>query len=145
MQKKTMTIRLAACLLALAVAAPAFADTAGPAPAAKPSRRGNGAGFFAPFPFDGGEAVYKGVCQGCHMPDAKGAVGAGAYPALAKNENLETAAYPVGMVLKGQKAMPGLGMQLDDQQVADVVNYVRTHFGNKYKDKVKPEDVKLMR
>jgi mono/diheme cytochrome c family protein len=145
MQKKTVMIRLAAYLLALAVAAPAFADTAGPAPAAKPSRRGNGAGFFAPFPFDGGEAIYKGVCQGCHMPDAKGAVGAGAYPALAKNENLETAAYPVGMVLKGQKAMPGLGMQLDDQQVADVVNYVRSHFGNKYKDKVKPEDVKALR
>ena len=31
------------------------------------------------------------------------------------------------------------------QQIADVVNYVRSHFGNKYKDKVKPEDVKLMR
>ena len=92
-----------------------------------------------------GEAVYTGICQGCHMPDAKGAVGAGAYPALAKNENLETAAYPVAMVLKGQKAMPGLGMQLDDQQVADVVNYVRTHFGNKYRDKVKPEDVKAAR
>src|SRR6266481_1067964 len=112
MQKKILTIRLAACLLALAVAAPALADTAGPAPAAKPSRRGNGAGFFAPFPFDGGEAIYKGVCQGCHMPDAKGAVGAGAYPALAKNENLETAAYPVSIVLKGQKAMPFFAMQL---------------------------------
>jgi mono/diheme cytochrome c family protein len=49
------------------------------------------------------------------------------------------------MVLKGQKAMPGLGMQLDDQQVADVVNYVRTHFGNKYKDKVTPADVKAAR
>jgi mono/diheme cytochrome c family protein len=145
METKTMTIRLAAGLLALTVAAPAFADTAGPAPAAKPSRRGNGAGFFSPFPFEGGEAIYKGVCQGCHMPDAKGAVGAGAYPALAKNENLETAAYPVSMVLKGQKAMPGLGLQLDDQQVADVVNYVRTHFGNKYKDKVKPADVKALR
>jgi mono/diheme cytochrome c family protein len=144
MQNKTMKFRLAIALLALGIAAPAFADTAGPT-VAKPARRGNGAGFFAPFPFDGGEAIYKGVCAGCHMPDAKGAVGAGAYPALAKNEKLETAAYPISMVLKGQKAMPGLGMQLDDQQVADVVNYVRTNFGNKYKDKVKPADVKAMR
>jgi mono/diheme cytochrome c family protein len=142
MQTKTAKFLLAVALLTLGFAAPAFADTAGPAPK---SSRGTGAGFLANFPFDGGEAIYKGVCQGCHMSDAKGAVGAGLYPALAKDENLETAAYPVAMVLKGQKAMPGLGMQLDDQQVADVVNYVRTHFGNKYKDRVKPEDVKVMR
>jgi cytochrome c5 len=147
-----MTIRLlAGAVLALTATAaldfgavPARADTAGPAP--KPPAHGPAiSGFFSPFPFQGGEAIYKGVCQGCHMPDAKGAVGAGAYPALAKNENLETAAYPVSIVLKGQKAMPFFGMQLNDQQIADVVNYVRTHFGNKYRDKVKPEDVKALR
>src|SRR6478609_1187316 len=138
--KSTMTIRLFALALALTTTA-ALADTAGPAP--KPDAHGpNISGFFSPFPFQGGEAIYKGVCQGCHMPDAKGAVGAGAYPALAKNENLETAAYPVSIVLKGQKAMPFFAMQLDDQQIADVVNYVRTHFGNKYKDRVKAADVK---
>ena len=92
-----------------------------------------------------GEDIYKGICQGCHMPDAKGAVGAGAYPALAKDENLETAGYPVSVVLKGQKAMPFFAMQLNDQQIADVVHYVRSHFGNKYRDKVKPEDVKALR
>jgi mono/diheme cytochrome c family protein len=146
-----MTIRLRICaVLMLATASafdfgavPARADTAGPAPKAKGPA--NFAGFFSPFPFEGGEAIYKGVCQGCHMPDAKGAVGAGAYPALAKNENLETAAYPVSIVLKGQKAMPFFAMQLDDQQIADVVNYVRSHFGNKYRDKVKPADVKALR
>ena len=31
----------------------------------------------APFSMQGGEAVYRGVCQGCHMSDAKGATGAG--------------------------------------------------------------------
>jgi mono/diheme cytochrome c family protein len=92
-----------------------------------------------------GEELFANVCQGCHMPDAKGAVGAGMYPALAKNEKLETAGYPVGVVVKGQKAMPPLGPYFSDAQIADVVNYIRTHFGNKYKDKVKPEDVKLMR
>ena len=119
----------------------ALADTAAPQPAGV----GGFSDFFAPFPFRGGEAIFQGVCQGCHMPDAKGATGAGAYPALARDRNLETAAYPISIILKGKKAMPGLGLQLDDQQIADVVNYVRTHFGNRYRDKVKPEDVKLQR
>jgi mono/diheme cytochrome c family protein len=138
-----MTIRLLTCAVLMLATTSAWADTAGPAPKAKGPA--NFAGFFSPFPFESGEAIYKGVCQGCHMPDAKGAVGAGAYPALAKDENLETAGYPISIVLKGQKAMPFFAMQLNDQQIADVVNYVRTHFGNKYKDKIKPEDVKLMR
>ncbi len=142
--KSKMTIRLFAGAVLALTATAASADTAGPAP--KPEAHGpNISGFFSPFPFQGGEAIYKGVCQGCHMPDAKGAVGAGAYPALAKNENLETAAYPVSIVLKGQKAMPFFGMQLNDQQIADVVSYVRTHFGNKYKNKITAADVKALR
>ena len=141
---KTMkTLLTIAALAALTTAA--LADNAGPAPKPQTGHRGNSNGFFSPFPFDGGEAIYKGVCAGCHMPDAKGAVGAGMYPALAKNENLETAGYPVGVIVKGQKAMPALGAFFSDVQVANVVNYIRTHFGNKYKDKVKPEDVKLIR
>jgi mono/diheme cytochrome c family protein len=141
MEKNHMKNRLAVTTaLLLSVVAPAFADTAAPSP---PPTTLSGRGGM--FPMQGGEAIYKGVCQGCHMPDAKGAVGAGMYPALAKNENLETAGYPVGVVVKGQKAMPPLGPYFSDKQVADVVNYVRTHFGNSYKDKVKPEDVKLIR
>jgi mono/diheme cytochrome c family protein len=30
---------------------------------------------------------------------------------------------------------------LTDAQIADVVNYVRSHFGNRYKDKITPEQV----
>ncbi len=97
------------------------------------------------YSYQTGKEIYEHVCQGCHMPDAKGAVGAGMYPALAKDEKLETAGYPVGVIVGGQKAMPALGGMLSDQQVADVVNYVRSHFGNKYSDKVKPADVKVMR
>lgn len=92
----------------------------------------------------GGEAVFKTICQACHMPDAKGAVGAGAYPALAGNPNLEAAQYPIIMVINGRKAMPSF-RDLTDQQVADVVNYVRSHFGNAYKDAVKADDVKTIR
>jgi len=96
-------------------------------------------------PYQGGEAIFKGVCQGCHMPDAKGVVGAGAYPALAHNSKLETAGYAIAVVVNGQKAMPALGSMMTDQQIADVINYIRSNFNNSYKDKVAPADVKLAR
>ena len=132
-------VHLAAAALLFATTISVFADTAAPPPPRRPSQRGG------MFPMKDGEAIYVGVCQGCHMPDAKGAVGAGAYPALAKNANLEIAGYPIGVIVKGQKAMPPFADSFSDEQIANVVNYVRTHFGNKYRDKVKPEDVKSMR
>jgi len=108
--------------------------------------QGSGAGGFRQgFPEQGGEALYKNICQGCHMPNAQGAVGAGMYPALAKNPKLEVAGYPIAVVVNGQKAMPAFGNMLNDQQIADVINFVRTHFGNNYKDAVKPADVKAAR
>ena len=106
---------------------------------------GGGGRGFRGFTEQGGEALYKGICQGCHMPNAQGAVGAGMYPALAKNPKLEVAGYPIAVVVNGQKAMPAFGSMLSDQQIADVINYVRTHFGNNYKDAVKPADVKAAR
>ena len=36
-----------------------------------------------------GAALYRGICQGCHMPDGRGAVGAGRYPPLAGNDRLD--------------------------------------------------------
>ena len=97
------------------------------------------------YPEQTGEGLYKSICQGCHMPDAKGATGAGAYPALAGNKKLGAKAYPAMVVLKGQKAMPEFGSSFSDAQVAEVVNYVRTHFGNSYTDAVAPDEVKALR
>jgi mono/diheme cytochrome c family protein len=88
-----------------------------------------------------GEVIYRTVCQGCHMPDAQGAVGAGAYPALASDPKLAEAEYPVLVVVNGSKGMPPFGKLLNDEQVAAVVNYVRSHFGNSYPDSVSPADV----
>lgn len=122
-----------ALIAALCLSSSAFAQGAG---------AGGGRGGFTE---QGGEAIFKNVCQGCHMAQAQGAVGAGMYPALAKNPKLEVAGYPVSVVVNGQKAMPAFGGMFSDQQVADVVNYVRTHFGNTYKDKVTPADVKAAR
>jgi len=92
-----------------------------------------------------GEEIYHVLCQGCHMPDAKGAIGAGAYPALKDNPRLAAAVYPLTVVLNGQRAMPPFGADLSDAQVANVINYVRTHFGNHYKDAVTPAAVKAAR
>ena len=92
-----------------------------------------------------GEAIFKSVCQGCHMSDAKGAKGVAQYPALASDTNLAGAPYPIYMVLKGQGAMPGFASVMSDQQIADVVNYVRSHFGNQYEDLVQVTDVKSLR
>jgi mono/diheme cytochrome c family protein len=92
-----------------------------------------------------GEAIFQGVCQGCHMPQGQGAAGAGAYPALAGNPRLASKAYPAFMVVNGNKAMPSLGAMFDDDQVAAVVNYVRSHFGNSYTDQVTAAEVKALR
>jgi mono/diheme cytochrome c family protein len=92
-----------------------------------------------------GEQIFTHICQGCHMPDAKGAIGAGHYPALAANPKLASGAYPAVMVMNGRGGMPSFAMLLNDQQVADVVNYVRTHFGNHYTDALTADQVKAFR
>ena len=97
------------------------------------------------YPQRSGEDLYRGLCQGCHMPDAKGAAGAGAYPALANNARLIAGIYPITVVVHGQRAMPSFGSDLSDEQIANVINYVRTHFGNHYKDAVTPAAVKAAR
>ena len=43
------------------------------------------------FEEQGGEAIFKSVCQGCHMSDAKGAKGVAQSPALASDTNLANA------------------------------------------------------
>jgi mono/diheme cytochrome c family protein len=92
-----------------------------------------------------GEQLYMRVCAACHMPDGKGAEGAGFYPALADNPRLASGGYPAYVIMKGMNGMPPLGELMSDEQVADVVNYVRTHFGNEYSDAVQPDEVSVLR
>lgn len=89
-----------------------------------------------------GEDLFQGICQGCHMEGGQGATGAGAYPALKGNPRVASAAYPIYMVVNGQGGMPGFKDYLSDEQVAEVVNYVRTHLGNSFTDAVSVEDVR---
>jgi mono/diheme cytochrome c family protein len=102
-----------------------------------------------------GEQIYTHICQGCHMPGGVGATGAGFYPKLAADKKLVSWEFAAITVLNGRNAMPPFGVpsigggqflatQLTDAQVADVVNYVRSHFDNKYKATVTAEKVKQL-
>jgi len=100
-----------------------------------------------------GADIYGHICQGCHMAQGQGAVGAGHYPKLAGNPALVSWQYVALTVLNGKNGMPAFGLpgdpfifpfgavHLSDAQVADVVNYVRGHFGNQWKGSVTAEQV----
>lgn len=84
----------------------------------------------------GGADLFDNVCAACHQPDGKGAVGAAAYPPLAGDKKLASSDFVLTALFKGLRGMPPLGDMMTDEQIADVVNYVRTHFGNSYADAV---------
>ncbi len=99
-----------------------------------------------------GAEIYSHVCQGCHMPEAQGAVGAGRYPKLAGDPQLASWEFVALTVVGGRSGMPAFGRQgaeplaflsarLDDGEIARVVNYVRSHFGNRYKETITAGDV----
>jgi mono/diheme cytochrome c family protein len=91
-----------------------------------------------------GEATYREICQACHMANAEGGQGAGVVPALAKNAHLADKDFMLTRVLRGKGGMPAFAGMLTPVQVEGVTNYVRTHFGNDYKDAVTPADVRRL-
>jgi len=102
-----------------------------------------------------GQQIFERICSGCHMSAGQGAVGAGFYPKLAGDKKLVSWEYAAITVLNGRNGMPAFGLpaeeaqqtravQLSDAQVADVVNYVRSHFDNKYKPSVTTKQVKAL-
>jgi mono/diheme cytochrome c family protein len=103
-----------------------------------------------------GEQVYRQICQGCHMPDGGGAVGAGSYPAFRGNPNLASSRYLAVIVLDGRRNMPAFRRPeqqdfffpptwLSDQQVADVVNYLRSEFGGIADEPITAADVAALK
>jgi len=102
-----------------------------------------------------GKQIYERICQGCHMPDAKGAIGAGKYPALAGDPALASRQFMALTVLNGRRNMPafgskhavgfgGPGATLSDAEIAAVINYVRANFGNHFTDAISPEEVSAL-
>jgi mono/diheme cytochrome c family protein len=103
-----MLVRLAIALSALSLSPlTAFAQNAAPSSPAVLSP-----GFR--FVETGGEQLFANVCQGCHMADARGATGAGSYPSLVADKNLEAAGYPLAIVVNGQRGMPAFGYMMSD-------------------------------
>ena len=136
---------LTGAALALAFAAFALIDSAAQA---------DSAGIFDPaiLSTTEGRQIYEQICQGCHMPRGQGAVGAGHFPALAGNQTLASRQYAAVTILMGRRNMPAFGVKhaigfgsppatLTDAQIAAVINYVRTHFGNRYTDSITAAEV----
>jgi mono/diheme cytochrome c family protein len=90
-----------------------------------------------------GEEVFNATCKVCHMENGQGQPGI--YPPLANSDFLaKDAKRAIGIVLNGLNGeiivngkiynldMPAQ-KQLTDQQVTDVLNFVRNSWGNKGK------------
>ena len=92
-----------------------------------------------------GAQLYAAICQGCHMPQGEGAKGVGFYPPLASSLRLSAGAYPAVVILRGMHGMPAFHDRLSDAQVAEVVNYIRTHFGNNFTDAMGAAEVAALR
>jgi len=83
-----------------------------------------------------GQRIYENNCSGCHQANGKGI--AGSVPALA-GDGAVTAKQPNNVImalLEGFKpqgtwgAMGSFANTLNDDQIADVTNYIRTAWGN---------------
>lgn len=78
-------------------------------------------------------------CTSCHMEDGNGLQGA--FPSLVKTGNLNDKNKLVKIVLQGMRGpimVKGVkydtemaAINMSDQEVADVINYIRNSWGNK--------------
>jgi cytochrome c oxidase subunit 2 len=90
-----------------------------------------------------GEKVYAANCAACHQASGKGVKGA--FPALAGTPLVQGDAKPLlAVVLNGKNEMPGFKDDLGDADLAGLLTYVRTSWGNKGKP-VAPADVAAAR
>ncbi len=100
-----------------------------------------------------GKDVYVLYCQNCHMENGEGTEGVN--PPLAKTTYLKDTKKNIGIILNGQTGEVTVNGKkynaimnplnfLDDKQVADVMNYIRNSWGNKYPI-VTPAQVKAER
>jgi nitrite reductase (NO-forming) len=86
-----------------------------------------------------GQVVYETYCISCHMEDGNGVPSA--FPSLVKTGNLADKNRLVKIVLqgvrgpivvKGEKYDAEMAsITLTDQEVAEVINYIRNSWGNK--------------
>jgi mono/diheme cytochrome c family protein len=83
--------------------------------------------------FDRGRVVYENLCVSCHQPNGQGREKLA--PTLVGSEMAQAVAeIPVRILLNGKEGqvglMPPLGSVLSDEQIAEVMTYVRRSWGN---------------
>jgi mono/diheme cytochrome c family protein len=100
-----------------------------------------------------GQIVFENLCLNCHQPDGKGLPGI--YPPLAGSDWVASDSNRlIEIIIRGAQGpitvngkpfdniMPPSG--LDNQQIADVLTYIRSHFGNTAAP-ISPEQVQSVR
>ncbi len=77
-----------------------------------------------------GKTVFQKNCAACHQATGKGIPGA--FPALAGSAFVQgPVVEPATVLLKGRGGMPDFSTSLSDADLAAVLAYVRTSWGNK--------------
>ncbi len=77
-----------------------------------------------------GAQIYAESCAACHMPAGQGVKGA--FPALARSPFVQgDQTKLVSVVLNGRGGMPAFNGDLTPEQLAAVLTYMRSSWGNK--------------
>ena len=101
-----------------------------------------------------GKEAYASFCMNCHMEDGKGT---DIFPPVAQTDYLKKPAKTlINIILQGQSgeitvnkkqynALMPAQAYLTDEQIADVLNYIRNSLGNKITTPITPNQVKALR
>lgn len=77
-----------------------------------------------------GKSLFQKNCAACHQSTGKGIPGA--FPALANSKFVQGQGSEVaGVLLKGRGGMPDFSGSLSDRDIATVLTFVRSSWGNK--------------
>lgn len=96
-----------------------------------------------------GEEIYIDFCMQCHMTNGEGVPGA--FPPLANSDyllDIEKTIYALKFGLKGPITVNGkdynsvmASQGLDDEEIADVMNYILRNWGNETEEVITEEKV----
>lgn len=86
-----------------------------------------------------GKQLFMDSCAECHQPSGRGL--AGVYPSLQASEIVRGSAVDVALqLIIGRGEMPSFAGALSAEEMARLVNYVRSAFGGA-EDAISPEEV----
>ena len=92
---------------------------------------------------EAGKKLFQRNCMACHQADGKGVPDV--FPALAGNAFVQGDEHDaVSVLLTGRNGMPNFSRRLTDQDIASILSYVRSAWGN-HGSAVSPEQVATLR